>query len=77
MVTATQAVLVTCDVPTREYLSWLDKQVNQSGYRQNPFIIRELDDKHLLIREDMVDFVHQQVKAFNNKNVYTPPVEQQ
>jgi len=45
--------------------------------RQNPFIIRELDDKHLLIREDMVDFVHQQVKAFNNKNVYTPPVEQQ
>lgn len=41
------------------------------------FIIRELDDTHLLIKDEYVDFVVQQVKAFNNKNVYTPPVEQQ
>jgi hypothetical protein len=41
------------------------------------FVLKELDDTHLLIRDDQVDFVVQQVKAFNNKNVYTPPVEQQ
>jgi hypothetical protein len=41
------------------------------------FIIRELDDTHLLVKDNYVDFVVQQVKAFNNKNVYTPPVDQQ
>lgn len=41
------------------------------------FIILELDDTHLLIKEDCVDFVHREVKAFNNKNVYTPPVDAQ
>jgi hypothetical protein len=41
---------------------------------RRPFIIKELDDQHLLVKEDMVEFVKEQVKAFNNKNVYTPPV---
>jgi hypothetical protein len=41
---------------------------------RSAFIIKELDDTHLLVKEDMVDFVQEQVKAFNNKNVYTPPV---
>ena len=45
--------------------------------RRTEFIIKVLDDNHLLVREDMVDFVSQQVKAFNNKNVYTAPVEQE
>jgi hypothetical protein len=40
------------------------------------FIIRELDGTHLLVKEDQVEYVQQQVKAFNNKNVYTAPVEQ-
>jgi hypothetical protein len=41
---------------------------------RSAFIIKELDDTHLLVKEDMVEFVQEQVKAFNNKNVYTPPV---
>jgi hypothetical protein len=40
-------------------------------------MILDVDDTHMLIKEDLVDFVKAQVKAFNNKNVYTPPTEQQ
>lgn len=72
MVTASSGTLLTCDVPTRQFLIWLNKQTKGEA-----FIIRELDDTHLLVKDNYVDFVVQQVKAFNNKNVYTPPVEQQ
>lgn len=45
--------------------------------RRRVFIIKELDDTHLLVKEDHLDFVNLRVKEFNNKNVYTPPVEQE
>ncbi|WIA14222.1 hypothetical protein OEZ86_012737 [Tetradesmus obliquus] len=71
MVNATSGALLTCDVPTKEFLVWLN---NQNKATKRAFIIKELDDTHLLVKEDMVEFVQEQVKAFNNKNVYTPPV---
>jgi hypothetical protein len=46
-------------------------------FRRRVFIIKELDDTHLLVKEDHLDFVNLRVKEFNNKNVYTPPVEQE
>lgn len=45
--------------------------------RFGPFVIRVLDDTHLFIRIEAVDFVQQAVKDFNNKNVYTAPADQQ
>ncbi|KAF8061303.1 yqkD [Scenedesmus sp. PABB004] len=52
MVSATAGALLTCDVPTKEFLVWLN---NQHKGQKQAFIIRVLDDTHLLVKEDVVD----------------------
>lgn len=38
-----------------------------------PFIIQELDETHLLVKDEQVEYVQEQVRAFNDRNVYTAP----
>ncbi|KIY99814.1 hypothetical protein MNEG_8149 [Monoraphidium neglectum] len=39
------------------------------------FIIAVLDDTHLFVKADKVDFVREKVQEFNDKNVYQPPAD--
>lgn len=40
----------------------------------NRFITRILDDTHVWIKSDRLDWVLHEVRVFNEANVYTPPV---
>jgi hypothetical protein len=40
----------------------------------NRFITRILDDTHVWIKSDRLDWVLHEVRVFNESNVYTPPV---
>eukprot|EP00877_Chromochloris_zofingiensis_P007612 jgi/Chrzof1/3103/Cz12g12040.t1 len=72
MVTAQQGALIECDTPAREYLISL----NSKQTHNNKFILKELDDTHLWVKTDKVDYIKQAVKDFNNSNVYTPPARE-
>jgi aminoglycoside phosphotransferase (APT) family kinase protein len=69
MVTATEGVLLQCDVPTKEYLL----QLNSKQAQNQRFVLRDLDEAHLWIKPGRADFVQQAVREFNNLNVYTAP----
>lgn len=39
------------------------------------FIIQVLDDTHLFVKADKVDFVRERVQQFNDRNVYQAPAD--
>ncbi|GBF90412.1 hypothetical protein Rsub_03408 [Raphidocelis subcapitata] len=71
MVFASQGVLVTTDVPTKELLVY----ENNKAAPTSKFIITVLDDTHILVKPDFVGLVKDLVKDFNNRNVYQPPID--
>ena len=58
-------VLVTCDVPTREFILHLNET--------HQFIIAELDETHLFIDRNFVKKVQDELKMHFEEQVFTIP----
>lgn len=65
MVSGTPGVLVTCDVPVKEFLIYLDEQ------QVDKFIITDLDATHLFIRESAVQFLKDELNKLYEVNQYS------
>lgn len=65
MVNGTPGVLVTCDIPVKEFLLFLDENQGQK------FIITDLDSTHLFIRENAVPFVKEELNKLYEVNQYS------
>jgi len=61
--TVTKGLLITCDVATKQYLKFLD------GKR--PFILKDIDDTHFFIREDMYEYIKEEVVKNQDDVSYT------
>lgn len=65
MVSASEGTLVTCDVPVKEFLMWLDNG------QPDKFIIIDLDDEHLFVHSRAVPFIKNQLDELYKKNQYS------
>ena len=60
--------------PRRATLTSNTENENPQRNNSNRFIIRILDDTHVWIKSDRLEWVQHEVRVFNESNVYTPPV---
>lgn len=65
MVDATHGVLVTCDVPVKQFLLKLD-----NDRAPDRFIVAKLDDTHLFIHAWAVDMIKDQLERLFAENQY-------
>ncbi len=68
MVACDPGVLVTCDIPIKQFLLWLDEKKDGFGRR---FIISDLDDTHLFIKADAVQFIRDELDKLFEENQYS------
>ena len=70
MVNAYDGVLVSCDAPTKQFILHLDdEQVRVQ--KKNSFVVQDLDDTHLMVNEDAVDFIRHKLEELNEKNTFS------
>mgnify|MGYP001146403051 CR=1 FL=1 len=62
MVTASKVVLLKCDPAMHQYVLHLDA----NNYKK--FVIENLDETHMLIDENYVDFIKTKIEAKMNEN---------
>lgn len=60
----THGVLVTTDIPTKQLIMWLDQE------NDSRIVIKDLDDKHVLIDARYVDFVRSECDRLHEQNVF-------
>lgn len=65
MVEATHGVLVTCDIPVKQFLLKLD-----NDRAPDRFIVAKLDDTHLFIHGWAVDMIKDQLEKLFSENQY-------
>lgn len=65
MPTASKGVLVQCDPSIRALILQLDLK-NQG------IVLEELDNTHLMIKQDMVQYVKEELNRLLSKNIYDP-----
>lgn len=68
MVTCEPGVLVECDVPIMQFLLWLDDKQASTGRR---FIIANLDDTHLFVKDDAVSLIRTELNKLFEENQYS------
>jgi len=64
MVNATHGLLLTCDSSIKQFLLHLDKE--------HHFIIRDLDDTHLLVDASVTSFLQEKLDELQDENTYVP-----
>ncbi|KAJ3049308.1 General transcription factor IIH subunit 5 [Rhizophlyctis rosea] len=69
MVRAITGALIECDPAVRQILIDLDNQAPPD----EKFIIKKLDDTHLLIKSQFVDSVKEQLEDILEENTYRAP----
>lgn len=65
MVSATSGLLITCDIPVKEFLLWLDER------QLDKFIITDLDETHLFVREGCREFLEDELNKLYEENQYS------
>lgn len=65
MVNGTTGLLVTCDIPVKEFLHWLDEQ------QADKFIITDLDETHLFVHERSLPFIQEELNKLYEVNQYS------
>lgn len=65
MVSTLSGLLVTCDIPVKEFLLWLDSQ------QADKFIISDLDETHLFVRERSLPFLQAELNKLYEENQYS------
>jgi TFIIH basal transcription factor complex TTD-A subunit len=68
MVTCEPGVLVACDIPVKQFLLWLDDQ--QDGPRSR-FIITDLDETHIFVKEDAIALIRAELNKLYEENQYS------
>ena len=68
MVASEPGVLVSCDIPVKQFLLWLDDQQENNGSR---FIITDLDDTHVFVKEDAVKLIREELNRLYEENQYS------
>jgi TFIIH basal transcription factor complex TTD-A subunit len=68
MVASEPGVLVSCDIPVKQFLLWLDEQQDAGGTR---FIITDLDDTHVFVKSDAVTLIRQELNRLYEENQYS------
>ena len=63
---ATEGVLLACDAPMRAYIMHLDEQRGKDS-----FILKDLDDRHLLVKEDAVEMIQRKVEELQASNSFS------
>ncbi|KAK9791174.1 hypothetical protein WJX73_007099 [Symbiochloris irregularis] len=69
MVTATPGELLTCDVPTREFIISL----NASRSQDSKFLLEDLDDTHLFVKKEKVPWLREQMQDFQSQITFEAP----
>lgn len=57
------AVLLTCDEALREFLLFVHNE-------EKSFILRELDDTHMLVKRDLVEWLRARIDRHQDENTY-------
>lgn len=70
MLTASKGVMVQCDPSIRALILQIDSKT--SG-----IVLEELDDTHLLIKQDQVQYVKTELNKLLSMNIYNPFDEEQ
>lgn len=71
---AYEGVLITCDAAIRQYILHLDEQQQAAGAGVDSFVItRDLDETHLLVKEEAVDMIQAKVEELQASNSFTRP----
>lgn len=65
MPTASKGVLVRCDPSIRALILQIDST-------RRGIVLQELDNNHLMIKQDMVQFVKDELNRLLSKNIYDP-----
>jgi len=66
MVQVSAGVLVRCDPPMKQYLLYLDDK----RLLGETFVIKDLDENHLLISDGKMDQVQEKIDELMNKNSF-------
>ena len=64
-----EAVLLTCDVPTRQFILHVDETRKKQGIES--FVIRKLDPTHLYVREQCLPLLHEKLQELQDSNTFT------
>lgn len=62
MVLATPGTLLSCDPTIKQFLLLLDKE--------HKFVLRDIDDSHLLIQKAAMDMIMVEIDKLHNENTY-------
>ncbi|KAG5189764.1 TFIIH subunit TTDA/Tfb5 [Tribonema minus] len=62
--TSRKGVLITCDVPTKQFILHLNSKQAQG------FIINDLDETHLFVEASAVHEIREQLERLQEMNVY-------
>ncbi|KAK6463776.1 RNA polymerase II transcription factor B subunit 5 [Scheffersomyces coipomensis] len=65
MLRASRGVLVQCDPSIRALILQIDNE-------RPGIVLEELDDSHLLIKQDKIDVVKDELNKLLSKNIYNP-----
>ena len=70
---AYEGVLLTCDAPIRQYILHLDEQQQSgAGAGADSFVIlSDLDDGHLLVKEEAVEMIQRKVEELQASNSFS------
>ena len=76
MPVSTEGVLVTCDVPMRQFILHLDELAQQEAAGEGAFVIKsDLDSRHLLVKEWAVELIQQRVEELMASNHFSRDAE--
>jgi TFIIH basal transcription factor complex TTD-A subunit len=70
MVNAIKGVLLTCDTAMKAFIKHIDAE-RQAQAQQNSFILKDMDDTHLLVREDAMGFVNERLRELQMRHSYS------
>ena len=74
MASAFEGVLVTCDAALCQHILHVDEQ-QQKDPSKSSFVIKTLDDRNLLIKEEAVDMIQAQILELQNRNHFSKSTE--
>jgi len=65
MTEATRGVFITCDIPIKEFLCWLNDE------EDGKIILEDLDDTHLFVTEESIPFIRKKLEELYNENQFS------
>lgn len=64
-VRSSKGVIITCDVPTKQFILSLDARL--------ACVVSDLDATHVFVKKDSVKEIQRELDALHEKNVYVRP----